>query len=203
MPAYFHTMTEFQLYLSFGFGHILHIQAYDHILFIATLVAAYPATFWKRMILLVTAFTVGHSVTLALAALGVFRLDQGLTEVFIAGTILIAASYNLFQAKNPDSEKPRILTHYFIALFFGLIHGLGFAGQFRDLLGSGGELITALFAFNIGVELGQIIVIVCLLLILWIFISLFRIRHNVLRMVISIIAAVIAIVLIVQRITSL
>jgi hypothetical protein len=196
-------MTEFQAYLTFGFEHILNFRAYDHILFIATLVAAYPAHYWKRMLVLITAFTLGHCTTLALSALDIFSLNRALVEVLIAATILITAGYNLLQKGFLVTGKPRILLHYIIALSFGLIHGLGFAGQFRALIGSGAELITTLLAFNIGVELGQIIVIALLLSMMWILVRVLHFRHECICLAISVFAAGVALILIIQRALAL
>ncbi len=201
-PPIFTSMTEFQAYLSFGFDHIFNFDAYDHILFIATLVAAYDMAFWKRMILILTAFTIGHSITLALSALGIFSMNNVLVEVLIACTILIAACYNLLLQRKTNSS-PSILFQYLIATCFGLIHGLGFAGQFRALMGSGNEVLVALLAFNIGVELGQIVIIGIFLIILFLATRLLKISHHILCIGISLIAGITAIVLIVQRMQTL
>lgn len=196
-------MTEFQAYLSFGFDHIFNIGAYDHILFIATLAVAYSLTSWRRMILILTAFTVGHSITLALSALDFFSLNSTLVEVLIACTILVAATYNLLLKKHALITNPRILIHYIIAIFFGLIHGLGFAMQFRALMGSGREVLRALFAFNLGVELGQIVVIAIFLCMLYLLTYVLKLRHQTLSIIISLLAGLTAIFLIVQRLQNL
>ncbi len=149
----------FKLYLKLGFDHILDINGYDHILFVIALCAAYRFTEWKKILILVTAFTVGHSLTLALSALNVVRVNADLIEFLIPLTILITALFNVIKPVDGVVDKKTMTTKYGLALMFGLIHGLGFSNYFRSLLGKEESIVGPLMAFNIGVELGQIVIV--------------------------------------------
>ena len=150
----------FQLYLELGLEHIADLQGYDHILFVAMLCAVYTFKEWKQVLILVTAFTIGHSLTLALATLNIIRVSNAWVEFLIPVTIFITAVGNMVSAK-PGHASARV--KYALALFFGLIHGLGFSNYLRSLLGAHDSIALPLFAFNIGVELGQILIVVCIL----------------------------------------
>ena len=160
-------MTTFTVYLRLGFEHLLDLQGYDHILFLAALCAAYTLTRWRELLLLVTAFTIGHSVSLALATLRLVRVDTGLVEFLIPVTIVATAVVNLIGARGPqpyDSAARRPTLHparrprYAAALVFGVIHGLGFSSFLRLVLGEERNIFLPLLSFNIGLELGQIVV---------------------------------------------
>ena len=172
-------MSEFSAFLKLGFDHISDVQAYDHLLFIITLCAVYEWKEWKKLVVLVTAFTIGHSITLALSALDIFRLPSKLVETLIPFTILLTAIYNVWHKKRGGNTFSKSVSiNYFIALFFGLIHGMGFANYFRNLLGEMGGIIQPLFAFNVGLELGQLMIVV-LFFGLYIMLSrIFTIRHR-------------------------
>jgi hypothetical protein len=154
-------MSEFSAFLQLGFGHISDLQAYDHLLFIITLCAIYQWKEWKKLLVLVTAFTIGHSVTLALSALDVVRLPNDLVETLIPITILLTALHNVWSKKQEGYTFSKSVSfNYGIALLFGLIHGLGFANYFRSLFGEMGSVVHPLFAFNVGLELGQLMIVV-------------------------------------------
>ena len=146
----------FSIYLQLGFDHILDIKAYDHVLFVIALCAVYKYDQWKNILILVTAFTIGHSVTLALSALNVVVFDPEIIEFLIPLTILVTALFNVIRK---EGDVKRIMLNYWLALFFGFIHGLGFSNYFKALLGQEESIVMPLFAFNIGVELGQLIVV--------------------------------------------
>jgi hypothetical protein len=156
------TMQDFLFYFPWGWEHIISWDALDHQLFIAALCAIYTLKEWKQVLILVTAFTIGHSLTLALSVLDVVRFDQYWVEFLIPCTIIITAIANLFQKK--FSEKG-IRVNYFFALFFGLIHGMGFANSIRMTLATGQDIGWGLFGFNVGLEAGQIVVVIILLLV--------------------------------------
>src|SRR5688572_12761348 len=143
----------FTSYLELGFDHILDLNGYDHILFLIALCAAYSSADWKKILILVTAFTIGHSFTLAMSSLDIITINADLIELIIPVTILITAILNL--VIKPDTSK-RWQIIYLLPLFFGFIHGMGFSNYFKVLLGREAEIILPLFAFNLGVELGQI-----------------------------------------------
>lgn len=152
-------MDQFSLYFLIGRDHILDLsQGLDHILYVVALTASVRPSEWKKILLLITAFTIGHSVTLALATLGLITVPSGLVEFLITLTIFITALINLFQGEKQPGDK--IYLQYAITLFFGLIHGLGFSNMLRALLSGANEITFPLFAFNVGLEFGQIIVVV-------------------------------------------
>lgn len=150
-------MSEFSLYFQLGVEHILDALGYDHMLFIIALCVVYTAREWSRVLILVTAFTIGHSLTLILATLEIISVRTDIVEFLIPLTIFITAASNVLR-KNKASIK-RVQINYMFALGFGLIHGLGFSSYLRSLLGKGSDIIVQLFAFNVGIEIGQIIIV--------------------------------------------
>ena len=151
-------MSEFSVFLKLGFDHISDLQAYDHMLFVTTLCAVYRPEDWRKIALLVTAFTVGHSVTLALSALDVIRVPVALVELLIPFTIFLTALYNV-SGLSERTFSVKLHWNYALALFFGLIHGMGFANYFRGLFGDMGSVVKPLLAFNLGIELGQLLIV--------------------------------------------
>ena len=152
----------FSTYLQLGFDHISDPKAYDHIVFLIALCAIYRPTEWKRVLILVTAFTIGHSLTLGLAVMDVIRFSARVVELLIPITILITAISNVWQGRNQElEEKQSMSLNYAFALFFGLIHGMGFSNYLRAMLmpGEEGQLVQQLFAFNVGIELGQLMIV--------------------------------------------
>lgn len=156
-------MSEFSLYIRLGFEHISDLAGYDHILFVIALAAVYPLREWKHLLVLITAFTIGHSVTLALATLGVVDVNPDLIEILIPVTIFITAAINIAErfAKDPENALQRDWRmKYALAIGFGLIHGLGFSNFLRAVLGAEESLVLPLFSFNVGLELGQLVILV-------------------------------------------
>jgi hypothetical protein len=192
-------MSEFQLYFILGKEHILdYANGYDHILFVLALCAIYVVKDWKRILILVTAFTVGHSITLALATLNVISVDVALVEFLIPLTIFLTAVTNLF-GKDESLPHNRLQANYFLALFFGLIHGMGFSTYLKALLGKDQRILTQLFAFNVGLEFGQIIIVVIFLAVCFIAIDLVHINRRDWKMVLSSAIAGIALILMKDR----
>ena len=169
-------MEEFKTWFFVGFDHILNYQALDHILFILALVVIYDFSMIKKIIFLITAFTIGHSITLALSALEVISYDQRMIEFAIPLTIVITSLSNIINRKNNSIKF--VSANYLIALVFGLIHGLGFANYLKALLFKR-NIILELFSFNIGIEVAQIIVVLAFLFLSF-FISklMFKKREN-------------------------
>ncbi len=149
-------MDDFGLYFKTGWQHIISWGALDHILFIIALAAIYLATNWKQVLVLVTAFTIGHSLTLALSVYDVIRFSGKWVEFLIPCTIITTALFNFF-VKNYQPKSLRV--NYFLALFFGLIHGMGFANTIRFMLAKDQNIAIPLISFNIGLEVGQIIIV--------------------------------------------
>jgi hypothetical protein len=155
------------VYLRLGFGHIADPRAYDHILFVAALTAAYPPVAWRRLIWLVTAFTLGHSVTLALATLNMVRVNSQLVEVLIPVTIVLTSVAAIVLSKGDTEERGPTgsqLPQYLLAAAFGLIHGLGFSTFLRSLLGGEESIAKPLLAFNVGLEVGQLFIVAIVML---------------------------------------
>jgi hypothetical protein len=168
-------MQDFGFYFGLGWHHIISKDALDHQLFIAALVAIYALRDWKQVLILVTAFTIGHSLTLLLSVLDIVRFPSRWVEFLIPCTILITATANLFQKKF-TAKTVRI--NYFFALFFGLIHGMGFANTLRFMMASDQSLGMSLLGFNLGLEAGQIIWVITLLLLSQALFSLFRVNRR-------------------------
>jgi len=190
-------LSEFQLYFELGLDHILDIKGYDHILFVISLCALYIISDWKKVLILVTAFTIGHSITLALATLEIISMDSELIEFLIPVTIFITAASNLFS--KPGADIAKVQTNYFFAAFFGLIHGMGFSNYLRSLLGKDTTIFTQLFAFNIGIEIGQIIIVGVFLVISAIFISILGVSRRDWNLIISSAIAGIALTLMLEN----
>jgi hypothetical protein len=178
-------MSEFQLYFVLGKDHILdYANGYDHILFVLALCAVYVIRDWKKILILVTAFTIGHSITLALATLNVISVNAAVIEFLIPLTIFITAVSNLFR-KETGLTQNRLQANYFLALFFGLIHGMGFSNYLKALLGKDHSILTQLFAFNVGLEFGQIIIVGIFMAVSFIAIDLAGISRRDWKMVLS------------------
>ncbi|HQV85917.1 MAG TPA: HupE/UreJ family protein [Chitinophagaceae bacterium] len=168
-------MSDFNFYFGLGWEHIMSWDALDHLLFIAALAAIYLLKDWKQVLILVTAFTLGHSLTLALSVMDVFRFPSNWVEFLIPCTIVVTAISNLFQKKfTPKS----IRINYFLALFFGLIHGMGFANTIRFMLANDQSFGWGLFGFNVGLEAGQIVVVSTLLLVTQVLINIVKINRR-------------------------
>jgi hydrogenase/urease accessory protein HupE len=168
-------MNDFKLYFGLGTDHILTWEAMDHILFVAALCLRYGWKDWKKVAVLVTAFTVGHSITLALSALNYVSVPVRWIEFLIPLTIAVTAINNILQKRAAQQKKFPLI--YFLALFFGLIHGLAYASAFLDLEGKEG-LVPHLFAFNLGIELAQLIVVAAVLLVSFVLIELLKISKS-------------------------
>jgi hypothetical protein len=169
-------MLDFKLYFGLGTEHILTWEAMDHILFVAALCLRYLIKDWRKVVVLVTAFTIGHSITLALSALGLVHVNTRLIEFLIPLTIVATAINNLVQRASQVEHPSRYPAIYFFALFFGLIHGLAFASSFLSLEGRQG-LLVHLLAFNLGIETAQLLVVAIILAISFIFVQLIRLKR--------------------------
>lgn len=194
----FEADSMFKVYFDMGREHILnYTDGYDHLLFIIALCALYLMRDWKKVLVLVTAFTVGHSITLALSSLDIIPVNRKLVEFLVPLTIFITAFSNLFKNEEAVSNE-RIQINYLYALFFGLIHGLAFSNDFKSLMGSS-NIVSQLFAFNLGIEIGQIIIVVIFLTISFILVDLLTLNRRDWKLVISSAVAGIALMLIKER----
>ena len=165
-------MHEFWMYTQIGFNHIANLSGMDHILFVAALCIRYQLSDWKKWLILVTAFTIGHSVTLVLSVFNYLDFSTNWIEFLIPVTILITAISNMFVKQFSFNSKFPVI--YFFALFFGLIHGLGFSFYLKSLLGLQQNIAPALLAFNVGLEIGQILIVMAILVISFIFVMLLK-----------------------------
>lgn len=151
-------MNQFHLYFKLGFQHILDLAGFDHILFVIALCVIYLMRDWRKILILVTAFTIGHSLTLALATLKVVKVNTELVEFLIPVTIALTCLTNIFRPK-PAGGTGYVQLNYALALFFGLIHGLGFSNYLSALLGRESSIFQPLLAFNVGLEVGQLVIV--------------------------------------------
>ncbi len=195
-------MTEFQAYLQLGFEHITDPRGYDHILFVMALCAVYTLKDWKKVVVLVTAFTLGHSVTLVLATFQIVSFRSDVIEFLIPITILITAILNFFDQPSKltliKKEKSSTL-RYPLALGFGLIHGLGFSNYLHSLLGKEESITTPLLAFNLGLEGGQLLIVALILLISFLITDIFKAQKQSWNFILSGIIAGMAISLILNN----
>jgi hypothetical protein len=169
-------MNEFQLYFKIGYQHIADFRGIDHILFVTALCLRYQFADWRKILVLITAFTIGHSLTLALSVFNVISYSVKWIEFLIPVTIVITAISNVFVKK--FAFKSRFPVIYFFALFFGLVHGLGFSSYLKSLLGSDRSVITQLLAFNLGLEVGQLLIVAGVLLISFIFVGILKMNRR-------------------------
>ena len=183
------------IWLQLGFEHILDLNGYDHILYLITLCAIYSIRDWKKVLYLATAFTMGHSITLALNAFDIVSIPSVLIETLIPVTIILTALYNLLtDSKNKTNET----VGYFLAITFGLIHGMGISNFLKALMSPGDSLIMSLLGFNIGVELAQIVVVLISLAISYIALNILKVNKSNWIKTISLISIVISIYILSQ-----
>ncbi|MCJ8275491.1 MAG: HupE/UreJ family protein [Bdellovibrionales bacterium] len=168
-------MTGAESFFITGWEHIVDINAYDHLLFVMTLCAAYQLKLWRQVLIIITAFTVGHCVTLVLSSLGYIPSNQTIIDMLIPFTIMITAIANITKKKSDESSSD-IKLKYGIALGFGLIHGLAFANNFKVMM-FGESIIKPLFLFNLGIEAGQIFIVLLFMAALWIYSNLLKGEH--------------------------
>lgn len=168
-------MSDVAFYFETGWHHIISWGALDHILFIIALAAIYQVQNWKQVLVLVTAFTVGHSLTLALSVYDIIRFSEKWVEFLIPCTIIATAIFNFFVK---EYEPKSLRVNYFLALFFGLIHGMGFANTIRYMLANNQDIAVPLLSFNIGLEAGQIVVVTFILFISYILVNKLNLKRK-------------------------
>lgn len=179
-----------ETYLELGLRHILDIKAYDHLLFVVALCAIYRWSDWRKLFIPITAFTIGHSISLALSSLDILRFNPDVIEFLIPATILITVISNIIYEK---SGKTPSYQHYLLTLIFGLVHGFGFANYFSAILGAENHITIPLLSFNIGVEIGQLIIVCGLMILTYIVTKIIKIRHAYWNYILSIIVGLISI----------
>jgi len=187
-------MSQFEMYLRLGFQHIIDVHGYDHIVFVLVLCAAYSLNQITKVLILITAFTIGHSLTLALSTLNIVTIPSDIIEFLIPATILVTALSNVLPLR---AGNRRFI--YVTTLFFGLIHGLGFSNYLKELMGRESNILTPLLAFNIGLELGQILILSIYFLIMLGTVYLFKVRHDFWRIYVSGAGFGIALILLIEN----
>ncbi|HEY0356369.1 MAG TPA: HupE/UreJ family protein [Flavisolibacter sp.] len=176
-------MQDFGFYFRFGWDHIIDNGALDHIFFIAALAAIYMLKDWKQVLILVTAFTVGHAITMILSSKNMVDINSEWVEFLIPCTIMVTGITNLFQ-KTFTHRAIRI--NYFLALFFGLIHGLAYANLIKFMITDDQSFIWTWFSFSVGLEAGQILVVFLILLLAQLFVAVLKINRRYWVMIVSI-----------------
>lgn len=177
-------LENFWFNVQYGINHVLDIKAYDHVLFLIVLTVPYLFKDWKRVLLLVSLFTLGHTLSLVLSVYGIVTVKAQLVEFLIPITILIVALFNVFTS-GKGAQKEKIGVLFLSTLFFGLIHGLGFAREFKMLLSDSDNKFILLLEFALGIELAQIIIVFAVLLLGYIMQTIFRFNKRDWIMVIS------------------
>lgn len=167
-------MSQFWIYFQIGLKHVLDINAYDHVLFLIALTVRYSFKDWKRILLLVSVFTIGHTLALILSVFGIIAIKVNIVEFLIPITILITALYHLFTA-GKATKNDGVNVIFFVTLFFGIIHGLGFSNYFKTILGgSPSSKLLPLGEFALGIEAAQLVVVFVVLVISYIVQTVFR-----------------------------
>lgn len=189
-------MQNFIFYFKIGWTHILSWDATDHLYFIAALAIVYSLLDWKKVLVLVTAFTIGHAITLYLSALDVFRFSTEWVEFAIPCTIVVTAASNLVMRAELKSKS---FIQYVFALGFGLVHGMGYANYIRMMLARDQQLIWSLFSFNVGLEMGQLLVVLIVLSLQWLLTKYNVVNHRRLTLLVSVYVMVVSIMLAVER----
>lgn len=191
-------MDDFILYFKMGLNHVLDFSAYDHILFLIVLAVVYSLNQWKKVLWLITLFTIGHSITLALSAYGILNVRIDIVEFLIPVTIFITGIVNVLRVGKSSTGKESI--NLIFALFFGLIHGLGFSNYFRLMIGKEEDKLFPLLEFALGIEASQIIIVLGILLIGSLLQNLFKVTKRDWVMVISSIVIGFVIPMMIERV---
>ena len=189
-------MTDVAFYFETGWHHIISWNALDHILFIISLSAIYLVKNWKQVLVLVTAFTIGHSLTLTLSVYDIIRFNEKWVEFLIPCTIIATALFNFF-VKEYQPRSLRI--NYFLALFFGLIHGMGFANTIRFMLAKDQQIALPLISFNVGLEAGQMVVVSFILFVSYVLVNKLKLNRKWWVWALSAMAMLVALNMIVER----
>lgn len=200
-------MDQFWLWFNTGTEHILDWNGYDHILYVTVLCVLFTLADWKRLLVLVTAFTVGHSLTLALSAFNILRINQGIVETLIPLTILITCCVNIYSRHYYRASIRQVTVsyklNYALALLFGFIHGMGFSYLLKSMLGKEESIIWPLLSFNLGIELGQLIIVSCILILSSFLIRFTRIKKADVIFFVSSAVFGVAFLLFIQRLNAL
>ena len=190
-------MQDFWFYIKLGFWHVLDLNAYDHILFLAALAIPFSLQQWRPILLLATLFTIAHCTSLALSVYEVLTMDTSLVEFLIPITISLTAMFNIFYAR-ASSENTSLLLHILAAGFFGLIHGFGFSSYFRMLMAEEDDKLVPLLGFATGIELSQLVIIMMVLLLVYLMRSVFKVGRTLFIIITSILILLITIPMLIE-----
>lgn len=193
-------MNDFGLWFSIGWHHIIDIFGYDHVLYIMAITAMYSFKEWRSVLVLITAFTIGHSVTLAASAFHWFAMKQSLIETLIPITIIITCFYNILNRKQ---QVQNMRFNYVLALCFGFIHGMAFSYTLRSMLGHEEQIWVPLLSFNLGLESGQILVVLLTLGILSGLTVWLKIKKTAVMTILSSLVLMVSIYLLFNRISEI
>lgn len=168
-------MSEFWVYFNLGLKHVLDFNAYDHVLFLMALIIPYHFKDWSRVLVLISLFTIGHTIALLLSVFGIISVKVNLVEFLIPITILVTALYYLFTAGKTNKKNDNISFVAIITLFFGIIHGLGFSNYFKAILpGNAPDKLLPSLEFALGIEAAQLIVVFIVLFLSYLVQTVFR-----------------------------
>lgn len=195
---------EMFLYLQLGFEHIADLNGYDHILFITALCALYEFRHWKTVVWLVTAFTIGHTITLALSTLHIITVPTAIVEFCIPLTIVVTSITNIMLVRHRETIEHKQgnreeWLRYGMAILFGFIHGMGFSTYLKSLLGRDSSIILQLLGFNVGLECGQIVIVLVVLGFTWLLTRKSMLRHRDWALVLSGITGGVALTLMIKN----
>ncbi len=169
-------MENFFFYVELGLKHVLDLAAYDHILFLTALSLPFTFRSWKKVLVLVTVFTLTHCLSLGLSVYDIMVMDVGLIEFLIPVTILLTAVFNLLYIKSAPKEQS-ILLHVLGTTFFGLIHGFGFSNYFKMLMSGEEEKLSPLLGFAAGIELSQVLIVLVVLFLAFVLQQVFKLKQ--------------------------
>ncbi len=190
-------MQNFYIWFTTGIEHIADWKAFDHILFLLALCCVYSALQWKNVIINITAFTIGHSFSLALSVLNFLKINSSLVEFLIPITIVITCVLNIINSTNNKAINHKIV--FILTILFGLIHGLGFSTLLKQMLGKEESILFPLFSFNLGIEIGQLLIVSLSLLSSFVFVSILKIKQTTYTNGISLIIFAIALFMAIER----
>lgn len=198
-------MNDFWIWFSTGFQHILDWNGYDHILYVIALCMLFSVKEWTKLLILVTAFTIGHSLTLAMSVLDVLKVKQVFIELLIPLTIMSTCIVNIVYRKKIEASQNRINynLNYVLALIFGFIHGMGFSYLLKSILGKEESVVFPLLSFNLGLEIGQIIIVISMLLVSVFLARFTKIKKADVILVISSAVLLVSTFLFIQRLSAL
>jgi hypothetical protein len=190
-------MQNFYIWFTTGIEHIADWKALDHILFLLALCCVYSAFQWKNVFINITAFTIGHSFSLALSVLNIVYINSNLVEFLIPLTIVFTCILNIINSTNNKTINHKLV--FVLTIVFGLIHGLGFSTLLKQMLGKEESILFPLFSFNLGIEIGQLLIVFLSLLLSFIFISILKIKQTRYTNIISLIIFAVALYMAIER----